>query len=552
MFTPLIATCMLIPPMENLIREFVADESAIRRAYAVRLSKRQSSRLRELYQDWQLRQSQVNFSSLDEESKVDFVLLKNLLTKRLRELDLQATKDAETQPLHPFAEKLAALEESRRNIEDINPEGIAKTLTDVTEEVKSLKSQIGKKLKAPKVVANRATREIQELRTILQEWDKFYSGYDPMFNWWVTDAYKKLDQELSSYAADLRQELAGLKPDDEDAIVGSPVGRDALLADLDAEMIPYSPEDLIKIADTEFAWCEKEMKKASQELGFGDNWKQALEHVKGLHVAPGEQPSLVRKLAVEAVKFLEDRDLLTVPPIAKETWRISMMSPQAQKTNPFFLGGEMIIVSYPTDTMSYDEKLMSMRGNNQFFSRATVQHELIPGHGLQEYYETRYRPYRNAFWTPFWVEGWALYWEMVLWDLGFAQKPEEKIGMLFWRMHRCARIIFSLKFHLGEMTPEQCIDFLVDRVGHERANAEGEVRRSFSGDYPPLYQLAYMIGGLQFRALHHELVDSGKMSNRDFHDAILKENQMPVEMVRAILTHQPISKDFQSAWKFSH
>ena len=52
------------------------------------------------------------------------------------------------------------------------------------------------------------------------------------------------------------------------------------------------------------------------------------------------------------------------------------------------------------------------------------------------------------------------------------------------------------------MTPQQCIDFLVDRVGHERANAEAEVRRSFNGTYPPLYQLAYMIGGLQFRALH--------------------------------------------------
>jgi hypothetical protein len=31
------------------------------------------------------------------------------------------------------------------------------------------------------------------------------------------------------------------------------------------------------------------------------------------------------------------------------------------------------------------------------------------------------------------------------------------------------------------------------------------VRRSFNGSYPPLYQIAYMIGGLQFRALHLNL-----------------------------------------------
>ena len=82
--------------------------------------------------------------------------------------------------------------------------------------------------------------------------------------------------------------------------------------------------------------------------------------------------------------------------------------------------------------------------------------------------------------------------------------------MLFWRMHRCARIIFSLNYHLGNWTPQQCIDFLVDRVGHERANAEGEVRRSFTGGYGPLYQLAYMTGALQFYAIKKELVDTKK------------------------------------------
>jgi uncharacterized protein (DUF885 family) len=118
-------------------------------------------------------------------------------------------------------------------------------------------------------------------------------------------------------------------------------------------------------------------------------------------------------------------------------------------------------------------------------------------------------------------------------------------------MHRCARIIFSLGFHLGKMTPQQCIDFLVDRVGHERANATAEVRRSFNGDYSPLYQLAYMMGALQFRALHKELVGSGKMTNREFHDAILKGGNMPVEMDRAMLAGQKLSKGYRPSWRFA-
>ena len=75
---------------------------------------------------------------------------------------------------------------------------------------------------------------------------------------------------------------------------------------------------------------------------------------------------------------------------------------------------------------------------------------------------------------------------MRLWDLNFPQTPENRIGMLFWRMHRCARILFSLNFHLEKWTAKQCVDFLVDRVGHERENAAAEVRRSFEGNYPPL------------------------------------------------------------------
>ncbi len=79
---------------------------------------------------------------------------------------------------------------------------------------------------------------------------------------------------------------------------------------------------------------------------------------------------------------------------------------------------------------------------------------------------------------------------------------------------------------------------------------QAEVRRSFTGGYGPLYQLAYMVGGQQFYALKKELVDSGKMSYKEFHDAILRENGMPVEMVRAILLKQQLKKDFVTGWKF--
>jgi uncharacterized protein (DUF885 family) len=100
------------------------------------------------------------------------------------------------------------------------------------------------------------------------------------------------------------------------------------------------------------------------------------------------------------------------------------------------------------------------------------------------------------------------------------------------------------------MSPQECIDLLVDRVGHERDNATAEVRRSFTTSYGPLYQAAYLLGGLQLRALHRELVESGKLTDRAFHDAILKENAIPIEMVRALLTNQALTSDHTPSWKF--
>jgi uncharacterized protein (DUF885 family) len=219
--------------------------------------------------------------------------------------------------------------------------------------------------------------------------------------------------------------------------------------------------------------------------------------------------------------------------------------------SPFFLGGEVIRISYPTNTMSHDAKRMSMRGNNPHFNRATVHHELIPGHHLQGFMNRRYSTYRSPFRTSFWGEGWALYWELLLWDKGFAETPEDRIGMLFWRTHRYARIIFSLNYHLGNWTPQQSIDYLVNRVGHEYANAEAEVRRSFTGGYGPLYQIAYMIGGMHFYSLYQDLVEEGDMTAKEFHDQILKEGSIPVRMVKSILTNEQLQKDEIEDWNFA-
>jgi uncharacterized protein (DUF885 family) len=536
----------------------------------------------------------VNFDALSQSGKVDYLLLRNRLEHENQQLALDARHDAEIAPLIPFQQIVIDLEEARRRMETVDAQKSAEALGKLIAGIAAAKSSASG-TKASPAVLNRAATRLAQLRTTLRTWYNFYDLYDPKFSWWVDGEYKNADAALDTHAqflhtssgipgpldtggggrgggrggrggagADTAAGTGGergggpaggprggapLGSNEELSGIG-PVGNDALMESLRAAMIPYTPDELVALANKEFAWCDKEMLRASAEMGFGTDWKKALEAVKNKYVEPGQMIYLVRDLSREAVEYLEKHELVTIPAMVKEDYWEEAMTPQMQLVNPFFTGGATIQVSSPANSMTQQEKLESLRGNNTFFARATVFHELIPGHHMQGYMTQRYRAYRSLFSTPFWSEGMAFYWEMLLWDLGFTHTPEQRVGALFWRMHRCARIIFSLSFHLSKMTASQCVEFLIDRVGHERANAVGEIRRSFNGSYEPIYQCAYMLGALQFYALHKELVVSGKMTNRTFHDALYREGSLPIEMLRMAITGQKVARDYQTSWKF--
>lgn len=534
-----------------LIVQYEADRGSLERFYFVQGTQERRDRFTKFYKDYLTRLQQLPFESFSTGGKVDYIMMKRILENELGQLAQEEKEATQVSKLTAYANPVYEIEKKRRRGLHLKSDEVAQQLNDIKKSIQGAMLKLVQEPNLTAALANRAASIIGGQQAALKSVYDFYDGYDPQFTWWVKRPYQQLDSVLTKYANALKTKIdpATRPKDDGSGIIGNPIGRDELLRLLQLEMIPYSPEELINIANKEFAWCDTELLKASREMGFGDNWKAAQEKVKQAYVPEGQQPEAMLKLYEESIAFLKKNDLLTIPPIAEETWRMRMIPPKQQLISPFFLGGEVLQISYPTDVMDHEAKLMSMRGNNPHFSRATVHHELIAGHHLQGFMNNRYKAYRH-YRTPFWTEGWALYWELVLWDMNFPRGPEDKIGMLFWRMHRCARIIFSLNYHLGKWTPQQCIDFLVDRVGFERANAEGEVRRSFTANYGALYQLAYMTGGFQFYALKKELVDSGKMTYKQFHDAVLRENSMPVEMVRAILINQPLTRDFKTSWKF--
>jgi len=537
--------------MDTLIYRYQADEESLARKYTLRESDVYYNRMERFYAQWAEALDALRFESFSQSAQVDYLLLKNRIAERRARLQRQSAEYKAIKPLVPFSETAQNLITERQRGATLNGKAVAQTFAALGNEIKALEKSLAQKPKMPLGQAKYAARVVQGFSAGLQEMVKFYATYDPLFTWWTKAPFEGVVAALKNYASALEAwNVPDNTKDDGTGIVGRPIGAEEFTKSLQFAMIAYTPEELIAIGNEEFRWCEKEMLKAAQDMGFGNDWKAALEKVKNDYVAPGEQPALINTLAEEAIEYVEKNNLVTVPAIAKETWRMTMLTAEQQRISPFFLGGEVIQIAFPTADMQHDDKMMSLRGNNKHFARATVFHELIPGHHLQMYMTERYNRQRGEFDTPFWIEGWALYWEMLLWDRKFTNTPEDRVGALFWRMHRCARIIFSINYHLGKWTPKECIDFLVEKVGHERANAEAEVRRSVMGGYGPLYQLAYMIGAKQFVALRKEVVGGGKMTEREFHDAVLQSGNIPIEMVRALLLEQKLTKEHKTSWRF--
>src|SRR5262245_23067001 len=347
--------------LRSLIERYVADRGSLSRSYPVEISPGRRARFKQFYSDWLATLAKLNFDTLGQDGKVDYLLFKTHLNHELEQEELQSKALAEIAPLTPFAQAITDLAEARRRMEQVDPAKVASMLNDLNKQIEATRRAVesglrGEQGRMKRTVANRAATTVNSLRNTLRTWFGYYNGYDPLFTWWVDEPYKAVDQSLIAYGALLSERVAGLRraegppttaearpggpggggpggggrggggrgggggggggggfgggaggarPGESRDLIGEPVGREGLMVELASEMIPYTPEELIAIGWKELAWCENEMKKASRELGFGDDWHKALEHVKNKYVEPGKQPEMIKDLAYEAIEFVE-------------------------------------------------------------------------------------------------------------------------------------------------------------------------------------------------------------------------------------------------------
>jgi uncharacterized protein (DUF885 family) len=341
---------------------------------------------------------------------------------------------------------------------------------------------------------------------------------------------------LEDYARFLKDEVAGKAHGD--FAVGKELFEEMLRDD---HMLDYTAEGLLQTGWRLFEETQAQMEKLAGEIAVGRTVKELLEEAKADHPRAEELLDVYRREMERARKFVVQQGIVTIP--QGESLRIEPTPPYLRGIIPYaayMMPGpletkqEGIFLVTPVDPQSSkQEQEEKLRGQNHAKIPVTALHEAYPGHHLQLVYANTVGSLPRklgGFISTLFIEGWAFYCEELMEQLGYIDKPRQRLGRLADQLWRAARIILDVSLHTGKMTVEEGIDFLVERAGLERSNAQAEVRRYTAS---PTQPMSYLMGKLEIIKLIEEYKRRHPQASlRQVHDAVLSCGSLPPRLMR--------------------
>ena len=205
-------------------------------------------------------------------------------------------------------------------------------------------------------------------------------------------------------------------------------------------------------------------------------------------------------------------------------------------------------VPFAPDGTSPEEVQQRLAGNSYGQIPTTSVHEAYPGHHwhlvMRKANPSRLR---RVYSTPYFSEGWALYAERMMRERGFFTEPIQELHHLNATLFRAARIIVDTSLHLGEMTYDEAVRFMIEKAALPEPTARAEVGRYC---WWPTQASAYLTGCLEIlrirdaylaaRGITVAAKDAPIEVIRDFHDAITSSGSLPLGLAeRAVLDSVP-------------
>jgi uncharacterized protein (DUF885 family) len=294
-----------------------------------------------------------------------------------------------------------------------------------------------------------------------------------------------------------------------------------------------TPEQIHEIGLAEIKRIRGEMDKVIQSTGFQGNFHAFTEFLRTDPQFYYTQPDdLVNAYRIIAKKI--------DPELAHEFGKLPRL-PYGVTPIPAFKAPSQTTAYYQPGAPSagrpgtYFVNTYNLAARPKWEMEALSLHESVPGHHLQislaQEMENVPEFRRHIGYSAF-VEGWALYAESLGEDLGMYKDPYSKFGQLSYEMWRAVRLVVDTGMHSKGWTRQQAIDFFRENTGKTDQDITVEVDRYIVW---PGQALAYKLGQLKIRELRTraEKTLGNEFAIRSFHDAVLEEGAMPLDILEA-------------------
>jgi uncharacterized protein (DUF885 family) len=322
---------------------------------------------------------------------------------------------------------------------------------------------------------------------------------------------------------------------------------DAVLRD--AELLGTTARELRERARAEIDTLSAEMRSTARQIAGHEDWHALVLELN--HDRPADPEAMrigYEDWTARARAFLQERRLVSFPPGEEcsvepsPPFQRPVLAVASYQDPPPFSDSMRghFFVPFPPDGASEAEIAKRLESNSYPSIPTTSVHEAYPGHHWH-LVMAKLNPsaVRQVFGTSYFAEGWALYAERMMREAGFYDDPRHILFQYEATLFRAARIVVDTSLHLGEMTHEEGVQFMLEHSSMTEPTAIAEVTRYCSW---PTQASSYLTGCLEILRIREKFMGARGASMtdvdalRDFHDAITSAGTLPIALAeRAVM-----------------
>ena len=339
--------------------------------------------------------------------------------------------------------------------------------------------------------------------------------------------------------------LEGLRPD---ATGDFPLGEERYSALLrEKELLGFGARELRERGKVAYDDIAADLARCARELRGTDDWRSVLDELNDDHPTTPEAMRIGYEDWTERarayvrehrlVSFPEGEECAVVP--SPHFQRPVLAVASYMQPPPFSdrMQGHFF-VPFPPDGASEEEIQQRLASNSYPGIPTTAVHEAYPGHHWH-LVMSKANPsrLRQVYRTPYFSEGWALYAERMMREQGFFADLRHEMYQHEAAIFRAARIIVDTSLHMGEMSWDEAVTFMVERTALTEPTARAEVTRYCAW---PTQASSYLTGCLEIVRIRdaffaaHGSADTDAL--RAFHDGITSSGGLPIALAeRAVL-----------------